>query len=235
MKIVEELKPISVTNPVPGTYVFDFGQNFVGWPQLNLEVPVPAGTVVRMAPAESLASDGSGVVDQSSLGIGGRGRDVFNTYTAAGGGHETWHPEFQYFGMQWVQVTGLPEGYQVTTRLLKGLRLQADTPFAGSVKTSNERINRIHRMVQYSFASNIMSVFTDCPGREKLSYPADYTMPMGAIERNHELAAFMRTTMRHLVEGQSIADTPMRGNVALEDSGLRLGLHGPVRRRDQLG
>ncbi len=216
VKIVEELRPISVTSPVPGTYVFDFGQNFVGWPQLNLEAPVPAGTIVRMAPAESLASDGSGVVDQSSLGIGGRGRDVFNTYTAAGGGHETWRPAFQYFGMQWVQVTGLPEGYQVTTRLLKGLRLQADTPTAGSVKTSNERINRIHRMVRYSFASNIMSVFTDCPGREKLSYPADYTMPMGAIERNHELAAFMRTTMRHLVEGQSIADTPMRGNVALK-------------------
>jgi alpha-L-rhamnosidase len=216
VKIVEALRPISVTSPVPGTYVFDFGQNFVGWPQLNLEAAVPAGTVIRMAPAESLASDGSGVVDQSSLGPGGRGRDLFNTYTAAGGGHEVWHPEFQYFGMQWIQVTGLPEGYQVTTDLLKGLRLQADTPFAGSFKASNDRINRIHRMIRYSFASNVMSVFTDCPGREKLSYPADYTMPMGAIERNHELAAFMRTTMRHLVEGQSLADTPMRGNVALK-------------------
>jgi alpha-L-rhamnosidase len=71
-------------------------------------------------------------------------------------------------------------------------------------------------MARYSFASNIMSVFTDCPGREKLSYPADYTMPMGAIHRNHELAAYLRTTMRHLVEGQSIADTPMFGNVALK-------------------
>ena len=58
-------------------------------------------------------------------------------------------------------------------------------------------------MAPYSFASNIMSVFTDCPGREKLSYPADYTMPMGAIHRNFELAAYLRTTMRHLVEGQS--------------------------------
>jgi alpha-L-rhamnosidase len=216
VKIAEELTPISVSNPAPGTYVFDFGQNFAGWPRLNLEVPVPAGTIIRMAPAESLASDGSGVVDQSSLGPGGRGRDLFDTYTAAGDGPEVWHPDFQYFGMQWVQVTGLPQGYPVTTGLLKGLRLQADTPFAGSITTSNDRINRIHKMAQYSFASNILSVFTDCPGREKLSYPADYTMTMGAIERNHELAAFMRTTAHHLVEGQSIADTPMRGNVALK-------------------
>ncbi|MET8260153.1 hypothetical protein [Micromonospora sp. NPDC005205] len=67
-------------------------------------------------------------------------------------------------------------------------------------------------------------MFTDCPGREKLSYPADYTMPMGAIHRDFQLNAYMRTTMRHLVEGQSLADTPMAGNVALKtpvyDSGL---------------
>lgn len=82
--------------------------------------------------------------------------------------------------------------------------------------TSNARINRIHTMARYSFASNLMSVFTDCPGREKLSYPADYTMPMGAIHRNHDLGAYLKTTMRHLAEGQSMADTPMRGNVALK-------------------
>ena len=141
---------------------------------------------------------------------------MFNTYTAAGGGPETWRPDFQYFGMQFLQVTGLPEGYPVTADLITGLRLMGDTPFAGSVTTSNERINRIHRMAQYSFASNTLSIFTDCPGREKQSYPADYTMVMGAIERNHELASYLRGHMRHLAEGQSMADTFMRGNVALK-------------------
>lgn len=66
----------------------------------------------------------------------------------------------------------MPPGYPVTTSMLKGLRLQADTPFAGSITTSNDRINGIHELVQYSFASNIMSVFTDCPGREKLDPPS---------------------------------------------------------------
>ena len=216
VRIVEEFVPASVTNPAPGTYVFDFGQNFAGWPQLNLTTPVPAGTVIRMSPAEGLANDGSGLVNQSSLGPGGRGTDMFNTYTAAGGGPETWRPDFQYFGMQFLQVTGLPEGYPVTADLITGLRLMGDTPFAGSVTTSNERVNRIHRMAQYSFASNTLSIFTDCPGREKQSYPADYTMVMGAIERNHELASYLRGHMRHFAEGQSMADTFMRGNVALK-------------------
>jgi alpha-L-rhamnosidase len=215
--IVETFTPVTATNPAPGTWVFDFGQNIVGWPELRLPAGLPAGTTIRMAPAESLAADGT--VDQASLmgGGGGRGRDLFNTYTTAGlPDGERWHPNFNYFGMQWVQVTGLPAGFVPPTQLIQGLRLQADTPDAGDVATSNARINRIHTMARYSFAGNVMSVFTDCPGREKLSYPADYTMPMGAIHRNHELAAYLRTTMRHLVEGQSIADTPMFGNVALK-------------------
>jgi alpha-L-rhamnosidase len=210
----ERFRPVSVTNPVPGTWVFDLGQNIVGWPELDLS-QVPAGTTVRMAPAESLNPDGT--VNQSSLGPGGRGQDLFNTYTAYGNRRgESWHPQFNYFGMQWVQITGLPEGYVPTRDLISGIRLQADTPAASEFRSSNARMNRIHTMARYSFASNIMSVFTDCPGREKLSYPADYTMPMGAIHRNFELGAFMRTSMHHLVEGQSVADTPMAGNVALK-------------------
>jgi alpha-L-rhamnosidase len=213
--VQETFKPVSVTNPAPGTWVFDLGQNIVGWPRLNLS-RVPAGTTVKMAPAESLNADGT--VNQASLmgGGGSRGVDLFNTYTASGRSRETWHPNFNYFGMQWVQITGLPSGFVPTQDLITGVRLQADTPVAGTFTSSNARVNRIHTMARYSFASNIMSVFTDCPGREKLSYPADYTMPMGAIHRNFELNAFMRTTMRHLVEGQSLADTPMNGNVALK-------------------
>jgi alpha-L-rhamnosidase len=217
MKVVETFTPVSVTNPAPGTWVFDFGQNIVGWPLLRLEPGLPAGTTIRISPAESLAAGGT--VDQASLmgGGGRRGTDLFNTYTTAGlPGGETWHPDFNYFGMQWIQVTGLPEGYVPTKDTITGLRLQAATPAAGEVTTSNARVNRIHTMARYSFAGNIMSVFTDCPGREKLSYPADYTMPMGAIHRNFDLSAYMRTTMRHLVEGQSIADSPMFGNVALK-------------------
>jgi alpha-L-rhamnosidase len=197
--------------------VFDFGQNIVGWPELRLRGPVPAGTTVRIAPAESLAANGT--VDQASLmgGGAGRGTNLFNTYTTAGlSGGETWRPSFNYFGMQWIQLTGLPDGYVPTADTVTGFRLQATTPVAGEFTSSNARINRIHTMARYSFAGNVMSVFTDCPGREKLSYPADYTMPMGAIHRNHELGAYLRTTMHHLVEGQSIADTSMFGNVALK-------------------
>ncbi|KAG7125417.1 Alpha-L-rhamnosidase like protein [Verticillium longisporum] len=169
----ERFSPVSVTNPAPGIWVFDFGQNIVGWPFITLP-ELPAGVTIKVAPAEGLNANGT--ANQASLGPGPRGSDLFNTYTTAGrAGGETWHPRFNYFGMQWVQVTGLPPGFEPGPELITGIRLQADAPIAGTFTSSNARLNRINKMAHYSFASNLMSVFTDCPGREKLSYPADYT------------------------------------------------------------
>ncbi|MFD3843772.1 family 78 glycoside hydrolase catalytic domain [Streptomyces sp. NPDC058642] len=216
VKIADRLRPVSVTEPQPGVWVFDFGQNFAGWPQLNLDGKVPAGMTVKLQPAESLNADGT--VNQASImgGGAGRGTDIFATYTAHGAtGNETWHPELNYFGMQWVQVTGLPTGYKPTTRTLTGLQLHADTPVAGSLRTSSDRIDRIHRMSRYSIMSNLMSTFTDCPGREKLAYPADYLQPFHSLHRHFGYAAYLRTMQRHLAEGQSKAGDNI-GNVALK-------------------
>ncbi|MEU6375151.1 family 78 glycoside hydrolase catalytic domain [Streptomyces sp. NPDC046909] len=216
LKVVDKLRPVSVTQPQPGVWVFDFGQNFAGWPQLNLDGPVPAGTTVKLQPAESLNADGT--VNQASIRGGGaaRGTDIFATYTTHGEApDETWHPRFHYFGMQWLQVTGLPEGYTATQDTITGLQLHADVPPAGSVRTSNDRINRIHRMSRYSVMSNVMSTFTDCPGREKLAYPADYLQPFASLHRIFGYGAYLRTMERHLAEGQSKAGDTI-GNVALK-------------------
>jgi alpha-L-rhamnosidase len=215
VEVVDRIRPVNITQPKPGVWVFDFGQNFAGWPELRID-GVPAGTTIKMQPAESLAEDGT--VDQESImgGGGRRGTDIFATYTTHGDRHgETWHPQFNYFGMQWVQVTGLPEDYRPTTRTLTGLQVRGAVPAGGGVRTSNDRINRLHRMAHYSIMSNAISTFTDCPGREKLSYPADYTQPFGALHRHFGFDAYLRTTQRHLVEGQSLEGDNI-GNVALK-------------------
>ncbi|WP_216588223.1 family 78 glycoside hydrolase catalytic domain [Streptomyces brasiliscabiei] len=216
LRVVDRLRPVEVTQPQPGVWVFDFGQNFAGWPLLKLDGPLPAGTTVKLLPAESLNADGT--VHQASLMGGGpaRGTDLFAAYTTYGDQRgESWHPRFHYFGMQWLQVTGLPEGYVPTRDTVTGLQIHADLPAAGSLHTSDDRINRVHRMARYSIMSNVMSTFTDCPGREKLAYPADYVQPFGSLHRAFGYAAYLRTMQRHLVEGQSRAGDDI-GNVALK-------------------
>ena len=214
VKVQRTFTPVRLSNPQPGVWVFDFGQNFAGWAELRLPDGIPAGTIVKMLPGETLNANGT--VNQASIGVGGRGSDIFATYTTLGTpGGETWRPKFNYFAMQYLQVTGLPAGFTPTTDLIRGLQLFADVPRAGDVETSNERINRIHRMSYYSITSNTMSVFTDCPGREKLPYGADYVQPMGSLNVNFDYAAYLRNMQVQLVEGQSKAGLDA-GNVALK-------------------
>ncbi|WP_243795412.1 alpha-L-rhamnosidase [Saccharopolyspora gloriosae] len=207
VRIVREWRPAVVREPIPGRWVFDLGQNIAGWPELRLP-PVPPGTVVTVRPGESLHADGT--VDQTSIRNDRRGTDVLHTYTAAGlPDGERWRPSFQYFAMRFLEVTApvRPE--------VRGLQLRADAPRAGSVRTSDERVDRLHRMAHFSVASNLMSVLTDCPGREKLAYGADYTHPMGVLSRHFDLGAYLRTMQRHLAEGQA-GRGPDVGNVALK-------------------
>ena len=51
VKVQQTFTPVKLTNPQPGVWVFDFGQNFAGWPELRLPGGIPAGTVVKMLPA----------------------------------------------------------------------------------------------------------------------------------------------------------------------------------------
>jgi alpha-L-rhamnosidase len=117
--------------------------------------------------------------------------------------------------MQYLQVTGLPDGYTPTLDTIAGLQLFADVPRAGDIETSNERINRLHTMAVYSTESNTMSTFTDCPGREKLPYGADYVQPMASLNVNFDYSAYLRNMEVQLVEGQSKAGADS-GNVALK-------------------
>jgi alpha-L-rhamnosidase len=183
----------------PGSWSFDLGQNFAGMPQLNLPGgAVPGGTVIRMTPGESRS--GTGVVSTASAGSA---TGILNTYTTSGGGGgESFTPQFMYHGFQYVQVDGLPAGFTPTPDTLVGLAVNADVPSGGSVTTDNELINRIHGMSEWSIRSNMQSIFTDCPHREKLGWLADMIQSMGSIQSNFDVSAYLRGMQRQMLESQ---------------------------------
>jgi alpha-L-rhamnosidase len=57
IKMLETLKPIKLTEPKPGTFVYDLGQNFAGWARLR--VTGPAGTTVKLRFGEIVNADGT--------------------------------------------------------------------------------------------------------------------------------------------------------------------------------
>ena len=99
--VQQEFRPVAVTQPKPGVWVFDLGQNFTGWNRLA--VRGPAGTTVTMRHAEVLNPDGT--IYTANL----RAAQVTDRFTLAGtGGVETWEPRFTVHGYRYVELTGLP-------------------------------------------------------------------------------------------------------------------------------
>ncbi|MFB6784534.1 family 78 glycoside hydrolase catalytic domain [Streptomyces sp. NPDC056352] len=205
---MDTVSPVAITEPISGTWVFDFGQNAAALPELHVDGSLLAGTVVRMQPAESLKADGT--VDSASLGSGKGILETYTTFGAADG--ETGRPQFGYHGFQYIQVTGLPSGYQPDTRTVTARHVRASARVSGDVSTSSERVNRLHRMSRYSIASNMMSIFTDCPGREKLGWLADMLHSMPAIDRNFDMSAYLQHMERVMREAQ-LVDGPNAGLV----------------------
>jgi hypothetical protein len=159
VEVAHVYRPVKVTEPQPGVHVYDLGQNFSGWPQIT--VTGEAGATVKLIGGELL--NDQGLVSQATF----HGPQWFG-YTLAGRGTaETWHPRFSYLGFRYVQVeiTG-----KATVTALEGQFLHAAAPVTGEFSCSKELFNRIHRLIDAAILSNMQSVLTDCPHREKLGW-----------------------------------------------------------------
>ncbi|WP_435769562.1 family 78 glycoside hydrolase catalytic domain [Nocardioides sp. SYSU DS0651] len=188
---VDTLDTVEVTEPKPGVHVFDLGVNFAGWQQLTTSGP--AGTKVTMRPGEKLLADGT--VDMRS--VGGNIRD---TFTLAGTGQETFTPRFVYHGFRYLQVEGLTT--TPTTDTVKGLVLRASNESVGSFETSDPMMTDIHRIIDRSVQSNMYSVFTDCPHREKLGWLDQTNLVFDTVAYGYDVQAHYRKLLQDVVDAQ---------------------------------
>jgi alpha-L-rhamnosidase len=157
IRVTGTLKPVKMSEPRPGTWIFDLGQNMVGW--CRLRVRGPAGTQVRLRHAETLAEDGT--LYMANL----RGARATDLYTLKGTGLEIYEPRFTYHGFRFVEVTGFPG--KPTLSALEGRVVNDDLPQAGEFTCSNPLLNRIYRNATWGIRGNYRSIPTDCPQRDE--------------------------------------------------------------------
>ncbi len=157
IRVVQTLRPVAVREPKPGVFVFDLGQNMVGWCRLHLSGP--AGTPVSLRHAETLKPDGT--LYLSNL----RGAKVTDTYILKGKGREIWEPRFTYHGFRYVEVKGFPGKPSLSA--LEGRVVHDDLKSAGEFTCSNPLLNRIYRNIFWGVRGNYRSIPTDCPQRDE--------------------------------------------------------------------
>lgn len=198
IKVMKTFKPVKVTEPGPGIYVYDLGQNHSGWPRIR--VKGPAGAQVKMIPAELL--DPKGFADQ-----GGSGGPCYFLYTLKGDGEETWRPQFTYYGFRYVQVEGAaPESAKTAGKPvlleLEGQFVHSSAKVVGEFSCSNPLFNKIHDIILAAVRSNMQSVDTDCPHREKLGWLEVAHLLGPAIMFNFDVATFYTKISDDTAEAQ---------------------------------
>ncbi|WP_443751324.1 family 78 glycoside hydrolase catalytic domain [Asticcacaulis solisilvae] len=154
--------PVKITEPKPGVFVYDLGENFAGRP--DMVVRGPAGAKVRLRPCETLAEDGT--VWQRSFNAGPEKGWVEWNYILAGQGDESFVPRFSYHGFRYLQVE--PGEAEIVS--IAGQFCYADLTQAGRFDCSDPLFVRIHKLIERAVLSNSYSVLTDCPHREKLGW-----------------------------------------------------------------
>lgn len=157
IKVKETLKPISVNEVSPGIFIFDMGQNLVGWTKLR--VKGPKGTTVSLRFSETLLPNGQ--LYLANL----RGAKVTDKYTLNGSGAEVFEPRFTYHGFRFVEVKGYPGKPDLFA--LDGKVVYDDMQTSGMFLSSNKTINTIYKNAYWGIRGNYRSIPTDCPQRDE--------------------------------------------------------------------
>ncbi|MEI7025561.1 alpha-L-rhamnosidase [Paenibacillus sp. y28] len=198
LKVMKTFKPAAITEPAPGVYVVDFGQNFSGW--VELAVKGPKGSQVKLSPSELLKEEGT--ANQKWTGS----PTQFN-YTLSGEGEEVWSPRFTYTGFRYVQVEGaVPEQYAASGEAallrIEGQMIYPDMAETGSFESADFLLNRTHELINWAVLSNTKSVFTDCPHREKLAWLEQVHLVGPGIVYNYDVEALFTKVMEDIRDAQ---------------------------------
>ena len=199
---IEELEPISLSAPRPGTVVIDVGQEINGW--LRLPEIGPAGTHLTITHGECLDASGMVTTDHlrafnfatGTLLPAGQVDEVISAGRVGGG----FEPRHTTHGFRYAQVDGVPDGLDLSGA--RGVVVHSTIPRTGEFSCSDPRLERLHEVVRWSLRTNACAVPTDCPQRERSGFTGDWQVFVVTAALLADVAAFSQCWLRDLAADQ---------------------------------
>ncbi len=194
IQVTQVLKPIAMTEPSPGVYVFDLGQNMVG--NSSLKLRGPAGTKVTVRHAEVLQPDGN--IYTENL----RGDYQHNSIILSKADEDDFHTHFTYHGFRYVEVTGLPEKPLIND--VRGNVFHSASPPVGRFECSSPMLNKLMENIVWTQRGNMHSTPTDCPQRdERMGWMGDAEIFSQAACFNLNMAGFFTKWIQDIRDAQT--------------------------------
>jgi alpha-L-rhamnosidase len=194
--IAQEHKPRNRTEPQPGMFVYDFGEQITGVCRVRLDGP--AGTTVRLRYGEAAQADGS-VYVANLIG----NYDNEDVFILDGRGPKTITPSFTYHGFQYVEVRGLPSANALQE--ITALRMGSDLIRTTTLATSDKRLNRLNELIERSYRSSIFGLLFNGAGRdERYPWMGDiYNLEGHSLTTLFDYAAFGANAQRVVLDAQN--------------------------------
>jgi alpha-L-rhamnosidase len=152
-------------------YVYNFGVNMSGFCRLN--VKGEKGTKITLKHGEIQRPNGR--LETGNIDVYYKPQpDVqFQTDTyILDGNNDEFVPNFNYHGFQYVEVR-CDRPVTLTQESLKAQFFHTAVARTGDFSCSNDLLNKLWAAANQSYLSNLMSIPTDCPQREKNGWTAD--------------------------------------------------------------
>ena len=199
---VQELRPVGIRRIDRDRQVVDLGQNINGW--VRLTDLGPADTELTLVHGEAL--DAAGDVTQDHL-AGGDHTDggtlpvgQIDHVVSAGCEGDWFEPRHTTHGFQYVRIEGHP--HRLTPDDITGIVVHTDLRRTGWFRCSDERINRLHEIADWSFRDNACAIPTDCPQRERSGWTGDWQVFLPSAAFLYDVAGFSLDWLRDLAEEQ---------------------------------
>ncbi|MHA1268987.1 MAG: family 78 glycoside hydrolase catalytic domain [Candidatus Helarchaeota archaeon] len=199
IRIVKELSPISISEPIPGIFIFDIGQNIAGWCKIFVNSSLcDKGSTITLRHGEILNLDGT--LYTKNL----RSAKAIDKFIYNGSDSIEFHPHFTYHGFQFVEVSGLKNGAKPDLNFLKACVISSDTTKTGDFQSSDPMLNKLWNNIFWTQVDNLISVPTDCPQRdERLGWMGDALIFAQTSIFNMDMASFYSKWIKDIRDAQT--------------------------------
>ncbi len=214
--ITEEICDYTVIQTGDRELLIDFGQNFAGIAELVIETNTEMPVVLEYS--EILDENGNFLKN-----IQGRNKEHTDVFLVDPGRH-CLHPRFTYHGFRYVRITA-PKTVRICSA--KGIVLGSKLTKTGDFHCSDDRLNQLQSNIVWSERSNMFSIPTDCPQREKMGWTGDIQIFAKTGCFNYDLYAFLKSWMENMALEQAkdgeipnvVPNFPMYDLLQREDGG----------------
>lgn len=171
--------------------IVDFGQVIAG--RVRLTADLAFGQEIILEHAEALNEAGLFFKN-----IVGRNKDATDIFVGRGQ-REILEPDFTFHGFRYVKITGLKE---LDLADIEAVAIYSDMKVTGHFTTSDNKVNRLLSNILWSQKSNMLSIPTDCPQRERVGWTGDMQVFAPASTFYLDTNAFIQRWLKSVRIGQ---------------------------------